>query len=191
MTSDSARGRPRDEERTAAILDATSKLLLQVGWHDLTVADIAAAAGCGLATIYRRWPTKEELVAASMRNRPMPEVPTTGDPVVDLRAFIVATAADTVEIGAKLLDLLAATRNQGALREAFDHGFAVVARTTLRRLITEVVGSESARIDLLADGISGALLVRVGLLESLDDAEGFADEAMALVAAVAESTGPS
>ena len=72
------RGRPRDEERTAAILDATHDCIKEKGWADLTMGDIAKEAGCGLATIYRRWPTKEELVADSMRNQPLPRIEETG-----------------------------------------------------------------------------------------------------------------
>ena len=77
--SETGRGRPRDQERTAAILDATHDMMKSKGWNDLTMGDIAKAAGCGLATIYRRWNTKEDLVAAAMRDRPLPLIDETGD----------------------------------------------------------------------------------------------------------------
>jgi AcrR family transcriptional regulator len=61
-----APGRPRDERADKAILDATLELLAEVGPTGLSVEEVASRAGVGKATIYRRWPTKDDLVIASM-----------------------------------------------------------------------------------------------------------------------------
>jgi AcrR family transcriptional regulator len=55
-------GRPRDPTRDQAILAATLGLLGELGYEQVTVRAIAQRAGAGLATLYRRWPTKEDLV---------------------------------------------------------------------------------------------------------------------------------
>jgi AcrR family transcriptional regulator len=55
-------GRPRDPGRDEAILAATLQLLGEVSYDQVTVRAIATRAQVGLATMYRRWPTKEELV---------------------------------------------------------------------------------------------------------------------------------
>ncbi len=61
----SARGRPLDATRDAAILEATANLLSEVGWDRLTMRAVADRAGVSLATIYRRWDTKTELALAA------------------------------------------------------------------------------------------------------------------------------
>src|SRR5579859_7628960 len=56
-------GRPRAEDRTPAILEAAKELMGEVGYDRLRIQDVADRAGAGLATLYRRWPTKQALVA--------------------------------------------------------------------------------------------------------------------------------
>ena len=63
-------GRPRSAEAEQAILKAALELLADCGINGLTVEGVAARAGVGKATIYRRYPTKADLVlgALSMLN---------------------------------------------------------------------------------------------------------------------------
>jgi len=55
-------GRPRSEEIHKAILQTTFDLVLRNGFRAVSVESIAAAAGAGKATIYRRWPNKAAVV---------------------------------------------------------------------------------------------------------------------------------
>ncbi|WP_371102768.1 TetR/AcrR family transcriptional regulator [Streptomyces sp. PU_AKi4] len=50
-----------------AILDATLEQLSTVGWNGLTMEGVAAGAQTGKAAVYRRWPSKEDLVADALR----------------------------------------------------------------------------------------------------------------------------
>ncbi|MCU1456859.1 MAG: TetR family transcriptional regulator [Actinomycetia bacterium] len=59
-------GRRRSAEADLAILDATLDLLGAHGFGGLTVAAVIDRAGVSSATLYRRWPTKERLVAAAV-----------------------------------------------------------------------------------------------------------------------------
>lgn len=60
------RGRPRDPGANEAILAATFAQLLEVGYGGLSIEAVAAAAGVGKTTIYRRWPSKRDLVVAAL-----------------------------------------------------------------------------------------------------------------------------
>lgn len=59
------RGRPRSQDSENAILEATLSLLADGGYSAVTVDKVAAIANASKATIYRRWPTKENLVIAA------------------------------------------------------------------------------------------------------------------------------
>jgi len=61
-----APGRPRDAGRDEAILRATFEILLTDGYQALTIESVAARAGVGRPTIYRRWPSKPALVVAAL-----------------------------------------------------------------------------------------------------------------------------
>ncbi|MER5309514.1 TetR/AcrR family transcriptional regulator [Streptomyces sp. NPDC002773] len=50
-----------------AILEATLDQLGSVGWNGLTMEGVAVGAQTGKAAVYRRWPSKEDLVADALR----------------------------------------------------------------------------------------------------------------------------
>jgi AcrR family transcriptional regulator len=62
------RGRPRRAAARAAIIEATLELLAERGFQAATMDAIAARACVGKNTIYRRWCSKEELIAAAIRD---------------------------------------------------------------------------------------------------------------------------
>ncbi len=61
-----APGRPRDARVDALVLETALAMLAEVGPTGLSVEEVAARAGVGKSTIYRRWPTKDDLVVASL-----------------------------------------------------------------------------------------------------------------------------
>ncbi|MFJ8016849.1 TetR/AcrR family transcriptional regulator [Streptomyces sp. NPDC096339] len=61
-------GRRRGPELERAILDAALEQLSTVGWNALTMEGVAAGAQTGKAAIYRRWPSKADLVADVLRS---------------------------------------------------------------------------------------------------------------------------
>ncbi|WBO63376.1 TetR/AcrR family transcriptional regulator [Streptomyces camelliae] len=61
-----------------AILDAALEQLGSVGWKGLTMEGVAAGAQTGKAAVYRRWPSKEDLVADALVAR-LPQVETAPD----------------------------------------------------------------------------------------------------------------
>ncbi|MEH6584406.1 MAG: TetR/AcrR family transcriptional regulator [Halioglobus sp.] len=69
------RGRPRSQASEDAILGATLKLLAEGGYNAVTVDKVAAMASASKTTIYRRWPTKENLVIAAFELTELLTVP--------------------------------------------------------------------------------------------------------------------
>ena len=59
-------GRPRQESYDQAILDAALEILNAKGYAGLSIDGVAARAGVGRPTIYRRWPSKPALVIAAL-----------------------------------------------------------------------------------------------------------------------------
>ena len=66
-TAQSASLRRRGAVLERAILDAALEQLGTVGWKGLTMEGVAAGAQTGKAAVYRRWPSKEDLVADALR----------------------------------------------------------------------------------------------------------------------------
>ncbi len=62
-----SRGRPRDPRTDEQIIAAAADLLRQRGFERMTVDDVASRAGVGKATVYRRWPSKDDLAVAAMQ----------------------------------------------------------------------------------------------------------------------------
>jgi AcrR family transcriptional regulator len=58
-----AGGRPRDAGTTQSILKVALELGAELGFDGLTVEGVAARAGVGKSTIYRRWPDVWSIVA--------------------------------------------------------------------------------------------------------------------------------
>ncbi|WP_257450154.1 TetR/AcrR family transcriptional regulator [Archangium lipolyticum] len=65
-TSRKKRALVRGEPVVRGVLEATLEELAVVGYGALRIDDVAARAGVNKTTIYRRWPTKQELVEAAL-----------------------------------------------------------------------------------------------------------------------------
>ena len=59
-------GRPRDPSRDEAIFAATLALFAEHGYAGVSIEGVAARAGVGKATIYRRYASKAQLVVESV-----------------------------------------------------------------------------------------------------------------------------
>jgi AcrR family transcriptional regulator len=98
---------------------------------------VAAEAGVGKATIYRRWRTKHDLVVDTLSdiNRAIAVPPDTGSVETDARALmdLVVTTVQS-PAGAAIRSLLPAMQYQPALVEAFRKGPLAVWRNAFAAL---------------------------------------------------------
>jgi AcrR family transcriptional regulator len=87
-------GRPRSERADKAIIEATVDLLAEEGGvAGVSIEAVAARAGVGKTTIYRRWPNKEALIIDALAALKEPFPDPVGDSVRDdllaiARAFV-------------------------------------------------------------------------------------------------------
>jgi AcrR family transcriptional regulator len=88
-------GRPRSEHADQAIIEAALDLFAEKGADGLCVEAVAARAGVGKATVYRRWHTKEDLLLAALGSMksPLPH-PDTGSVRDDLIALLTVMSQD-------------------------------------------------------------------------------------------------
>jgi AcrR family transcriptional regulator len=161
-------GRPRSERAHQAILQATTELLLEQGFAEMSVEGVAARAGVGKATIYRRWPSKADLVAeaiASLSHKALDPVDT-GSVRGDLMALAEQTfhtqeAGDVTQI---MIKLMGERARHPELQDAFMRR-VVQPR---RRVIAEVLEHGIARgelrpdidVDVLIDLLMGMTVYR-------------------------------
>jgi AcrR family transcriptional regulator len=62
-------GRPRDPDLERRVFEAAVALYDEVGWAGFNFDAVAARASTGKAALYRRWASKEELLAAALVDR--------------------------------------------------------------------------------------------------------------------------
>ena len=118
-------GRPRDPSRDGAIRAAILQVLAEAGYAGLTMDAVAAAAGVGKATIYRRWRTKSDLVADAVAELSAAsiEAPDTGSLEGDMRLLLRwLVRAVNGPLGAATVSLLSALPHEPGLRAAFRNG---------------------------------------------------------------------
>lgn len=90
-------GRPRSAQSHQAMLQATLELLAEVGFEAMSIDAIAARAGVGKTTIYRRYSGKAELVADAIESiREEVIIPDTGSLWSDMDALIENAAQITL-----------------------------------------------------------------------------------------------
>ncbi|HEU5003888.1 MAG TPA: TetR/AcrR family transcriptional regulator [Actinomycetota bacterium] len=140
-------GRPRNPQAEQAILDATLELLARDGFGRLSVEAVAAEAGVGKATIYRRWASKLELVLAAVRqlsDHPLPTLTTgtTRDDLVTLLRHVI-DALSTSIAGRILPGLVAETARSPELL-----GVLQAFWITRRQLMLQVLRRGWAQGDL-------------------------------------------
>jgi AcrR family transcriptional regulator len=158
-------GRPRSVEADRAIHKATLELLAEVGYDRMSIEAIAARAGVGKTTIYRRYTAKEALVAEAIDSRREEiEIPDTGNLWGDIDAIVDSATQMTLDpLGRQIVALIISTASSNLQfaqvywtkylqprRQAFA---TVISRAKTRQEI-----SPDLDADLVFDLISGIML---------------------------------
>ena len=106
--------------REAELLTVTLQVLRETGYDKFTVDEVAARAHASKTTVYRRWPSKAELVCAAFAYRIRGEhklPPDSGSLREDLLRLAEIIARDADEYGRTIAGILAAGERSPQLRE--------------------------------------------------------------------------
>jgi AcrR family transcriptional regulator len=134
-------GRPRDVSAGPAIIDAAVAVLADNGPGGFTVDAVAARAGCGKATIYRRWPSRAALLLDTAHHMGLePGDVDTGSLRDDLIAMLT-------ELGTKMRDTASGRILPGVIAEAS-------VRPEMRAVLAAFVDDRRERpLEVLARGV--------------------------------------
>jgi AcrR family transcriptional regulator len=114
-------GRPLDSTRDDVLRASALELLADIGYDRLTIGKIAARAGAGKATIYRRWSGKAELVVdALMCEKVKLPVANTGTLRGDLAELVDQADMSTSQLDTQvIIGLVSALPHDAELRDVF------------------------------------------------------------------------
>lgn len=170
-------GRPRNRAADQAILLATRELLVVVGYPGLTIEAVAARAGVGKPTVYRRYPTKAVLVFDAVFGKTKAKSdPDTGSILTDLQeaySWVVDEFAAPEALAALpwLFAELAANEQLAALiRETVVEPEYARVRSALERAQERGEIDADADLNLAIDAFTGTALARALLLDRPVDA---------------------
>jgi AcrR family transcriptional regulator len=152
--------------REAELLAVTVRLLQQQGYERLTLDAVAAAARASKATVYRRWPSKAELVLAAVIEgaREVSVAPETGTLRGDLLQLANKICEHARTHASTMRAVMVEVSRNAALQEAMQHQFLDERKTPIDHALRQAV--ERGELDPAAitedlwDLIPGYLIFR-------------------------------
>jgi AcrR family transcriptional regulator len=175
----------------AAILAAAVELLAERGF-DLTFDEVAARAGVGRTSVFRRYATKQDLVLAAAEQVTIEriEVPGSGSLRGDLRAavtriYAVFGRADTQALARHALTAAYQSAEGGVILRAVLGRRLELVTEVLERAAARGEIPDSDRAPLVADLLSGVIMARLATGVPLPEGE----EADHLAEALATAAG--
>jgi AcrR family transcriptional regulator len=161
-------GRPREVRADRAIVAAALELMAERGVHQVRMNDVAARAGVGKATIYRRYRSKDELVTNALATLVgETEIPDTGSTRSDLLSLMrQAVALYSSSLAAKLMPTVVDEMRRNpelasAVREEFLAGRRAALRAVLERGVRRRDLRRGLDLELALDVLGGAVFYRL------------------------------
>ena len=153
-------GRPRDTRATEAILRAALELGEELGFDGVTVEGVAARAGVGKTTIYRRWPNvwaivMDAFLAEVTRQAPIQERATARESLA--ASMRLLARAYRGRQGKVLRPLLGRAQVDEELRKAVREHWVVPRRHIAREIVRRGIASGELRAGLDPEAVLDAL----------------------------------
>ncbi len=142
-------------DRERELLAVTLRLLQEHGYERLTLDEVAAAGRASKATMYRRWPTKAELVLAAFIEGISQDAvpPDTGSLRDDLIAIGDTVCAQSKEHASTLRVVLGEVSRDPALNDAMQEQLFDQRRAMMKQVVKRAVD----RGEICADVVNSEL----------------------------------
>ena len=136
--------------REAELLEVTLRLLQEHGYDGLTVDAVAMTARASKATVYRRWPSKAELVLAAFIEgiRQVAVPPDTGTLRGDLLRMGQLVCEQARQHGSTMRAVLVEVSRNPALNDVMQHEFVDQRKALIQHILHQAV--ERGEIDRAA-----------------------------------------
>ncbi|MGW4059441.1 TetR/AcrR family transcriptional regulator [Amycolatopsis sp. NPDC004747] len=162
-------GRPRAGLHDV-VFAATLSTVAELGYAKATVERIAAAAGVAKTTIYRRWPSKGELIVDCLLDAFGP-APLAGGSRAELLTAVIRWAAAKIGepgVGDAFAGVFSDAVSDPALRAVLSSRL----QDPYRLALEDALGEPESRVLFFVDVVVGALLHRMGMTgEPMVDAD--------------------
>ena len=152
--------------REAELLAVTLQLLQEHGYDGLTVDAVASAARASKATVYRRWPSKAELVLAAFNEgvRQVAVPPNTGTLRDDLLQVGEICGQQVHQHASTIRAVLVEASRHPELNDALQHQFIEQRKALIQHILRQAVErgeiADAAITDELWDLLPGYLIFR-------------------------------
>ncbi|MGH9115122.1 MAG: TetR/AcrR family transcriptional regulator [Acidimicrobiales bacterium] len=161
-----AGGRPRDPTRDEVIREAALDLVAEQGYERVTVDAIAARAGAGKATLYRRWRSKADLVMDALADvKPIGALVDTGSLRGDLSQICTQVADPGNKAISVMQGLASALPHDRELMDAFQERFIASRRAAMAEVFARAVArgemAAGRDVDLLTSVIPALMAYRL------------------------------
>jgi AcrR family transcriptional regulator len=184
------RGRRLSTDRSDVILGTVLDLLKEVGYDQIRMQDVAERACVGLSTIYRRWPTKQDVVRAALDcEQAAAKFVVTGDARADVKSCLAEMAESLTGEGAQtLLGFLASMRSDPEVGDMFRETMIARLHDHLRGLLASELGDDFPDLDLRATAGPAILFYQAAICGRPVDSEALADRLTKLLFAPLPNT---
>lgn len=191
-------GRQRSAQTSQAILSATLELFAEVGLHGLSIEAIAARAGVGKTTIYRRWSSKEDILHEALYllrgGNPLPDTGHIRDDLLYLARGSWEFYARDPLMGKLMTKMIAELKTTPTLSQAFVEKVITPRLQEFRAIVERAQHRGEVRADLDATFILHLIfltLVAGNLLVEFLDPNGRSHDPETLVDTLLRGIGTS
>lgn len=163
-----APGRPRSSKADQAIMTATVDLLLEAGYRGVTIEGVASRAGVAKTTIYRRWPSKAEMVVDAVKQLAQKTrvLADTGAREGVARALIaMVSGINRTHMAEVMASLSIEMAHDAELAKAVRRGMVEPRRKAVHALLQRGIETGEVRpdidFDVVSEMLGGPMLYRV------------------------------
>lgn len=160
---------------------------MERGYDSFNTRDVAKRAETGSGAIYRRWSSKESLVAEAIRTGGELSYERSSDPAADLANLIQSRATLATTHPDFTPGVVSAMRASPEINDAMQQ---VHTTNPYREVLTRLLGPDHPHMDLLAK-LAPAIILHRTIFGGLElDPKQFGKDVLALVQALADQTTP-